>query len=84
MALIDLARQETKRPGVRCAFGQWFDTQDAEMQTEVRDLFAAADVPTSAAARLLSKVSGQAVNDERIRRHRCGECVDCVRSGRLT
>ena len=86
MALIDLARAETKRPGVRCAFGQWFDTLDADMQAEVRDLLAATDVPTSAVARVIAKASGLAFNDDKAARHRpvaSRACSDCANTGRI-
>ena len=84
MALIDLARADSTATGVRCAFGQWFDAQDVDMQTEVRDLFAAADLSTSVVARVMAKASGLAFNDEKTRRHRHALCVDCNRTGRLS
>ena len=94
MALIDQARQETKRPGVRCAFGQWFDTlpaydeeDDDVTQRQECDLLAADDVPTSVVARIIAKASRLTFNDDKAGRHRhkaSRPCSDCVQSGRLS
>lgn len=94
MALIDLARQEHTYPGLRCAFGQWFDTlpttdkdPDAVTQAAVLHLLAADDVASTSAARVLSKVSRLSLTRTAIARHRphtTEQCSECTRRGRLT
>ena len=87
MALIDQAMAEAKRPGVRCAFGKWFDTIDDDLRAEVRDLLANADVQTSALGRVITKVSGLRFDNEKAARHRPGAgrpCGDCQAQGRIS
>ena len=83
MALIDLARAETKSPGLKCAFGKWFDALPKAMQAEVRELYAAPDLTNAAVARVIGKASGIHHDSEKVRRHKVGLCVDCANTGRI-
>lgn len=87
MALIDQARAAAKTPGLKCAFGKWFDQQDPAMRAEVLHLLAAPDIAAATAGRVLSKESGVTVTRTMTARHRPGSadpCRDCQRTGRLS
>ena len=91
MALIDLARTEMKVPGIKCAFGKWFDALPAQhknpdvvTQAQVRELFDAPDLSNAAVARVIAKASRIHHDAEKVRRHKLGLCVDCLNAGRLS